>query len=307
LTFRTPLTDFMDRIETTLRSLQQSIDELQNSKPWPGPPPELLAQPLLAQFYARLVANEIDPALAAEWLGRLRPATARQETAERIQQRLAGIVFSSLRTESRLGGDDPPAVVALAGPCGSGKTTAVAKVAIRYGVACGRAVHLISADPHRVGAVEQLEAYARLAGLPLRIITDVDSLPDELGKLRTSDDTPELILIDTPGYTASEWPQAVRLARQLALERAEVHLVISLAAKPGDVRREVERFAAFEPSRLLFTHLDATPSHGMAVNEAVRTGLPLSFFSAGPNVPENLLPATETGMLDMILGPARAR
>ena len=42
-------------------------------------------------------------------------------------------------------------------------------------------------------------------------------------------------------------------------------------------------FEIFRPRRLLFTKLDETGSFGPILNEAVRTGKPLSFFSARAN------------------------
>ena len=65
---------------------------------------------------------------------------------------------------------------------------------------------------------------------------------------------------------------------------------------------------AFRPQRLLFTRLDETNSLGPIFNEAVRTSRPLSFFTAGQRIPEDLEVASHRRLIEAILGsrPAEA-
>jgi flagellar biosynthesis protein FlhF len=63
----------------------------------------------------------------------------------------------------------------------------------------------------------------------------------------------------------------------------------------------VDAFEILKPQRLLFTKLDETSSFGPILNEAARTGKPLSFFTAGQRIPEDLETASQNRLLDLVL------
>jgi flagellar biosynthesis protein FlhF len=51
----------------------------------------------------------------------------------------------------------------------------------------------------------------------------------------------------------------------------------------------------------LFTKLDETSSFGPMLNESVRTGKPLSFFTNGQRIPEDLEIARADRLVELIL------
>ena len=71
--------------------------------------------------------------------------------------------------------------------------------------------------------------------------------------------------------------------------------------KSADLTRVVDSFEVFRPQRLLFTKLDETGSFGPILNEAVRTGKPLSFFTTGQRIPEDLEAASRGRLVELIL------
>jgi flagellar biosynthesis protein FlhF len=60
-----------------------------------------------------------------------------------------------------------------------------------------------------------------------------------------------------------------------------------------DLYRAADLYDAFRPSRLLFTRVDETTSLAGVFCVAVRRNLPVSYFSTGQSVPEDLEPATK--------------
>jgi flagellar biosynthesis protein FlhF len=72
--------------------------------------------------------------------------------------------------------------------------------------------------------------------------------------------------------------------------------------KAADLTRMVSAFEILRPRHLLFTKLDETGSYGPIFNEAARTRKPLSFFTTGQRIPEDLETATQERLLDLILG-----
>ena len=75
--------------------------------------------------------------------------------------------------------------------------------------------------------------------------------------------------------------------------------------KAADLSRMVDAFEIFRPQHLLFTKLDETGSYGPIFSEAARTGKPLSFFTAGQRIPEDLEAASPERLLDLVLAGRR--
>ena len=182
-------------------------------------------------------------------------------------------------------------IAALVGPPGSGKTTCLIKLAIAHGLAKRRPVRLISIDNYRIAAAAQLQTYAELLGAPFTLVETTTALAHAVDAA-----PPEaLVLIDTPGYaTASVEESGAELAHFLATRQdIDTHVVLTASMRLADLRRAVDRFEAFRPGKLLFSRLDETDSSAAMFSEAARTGKPLSFFSTGQLVPEDLEAATK--------------
>ncbi|HEY3744404.1 MAG TPA: hypothetical protein VGL53_31390 [Bryobacteraceae bacterium] len=176
-------------------------------------------------------------------------------------------------------------VVALVGPAGVGKSALIAKLATRFGVAARRPCQILSLDSDRIGAAEPLRLVAGILGVGFRVIDDFSLLASTLDLLRDRD----LVLIDTPGFARDDGEAAARLAASIS-GRAEVdvHLVLPATMKSRDLERTIQFYRMFKPDRLMFTRLDETEQIGTAIEAALLMGLPISFLSGGPRVPEDL-------------------
>ena len=260
-----------------------------------APPQWLGASPELPEAYALLAAQEVTPALAREIV---------QEVSARSggswQTALAAAITSRFRVEPEIGaGEGRPRILALVGPPGAGKTTTLVKLAVNYGLAGRRPVLLVSMDTYRVAAAEQLRAYAAILGVGFQLLETVLALSQVLEENSGKD----LILIDTPGYGFADLDLGADLARFLTSRRnIDTQLVLSSSMKTADLARVIDGYEIFRPRRLLFTKLDETTAAGPILNEAVRTGKPLSFFTAGQRIPEDLEEAAPGRLINLLLG-----
>lgn len=185
-------------------------------------------------------------------------------------------------------------VSVFVGPPGAGKTTALVKLAVQQCLAKRRSVRMISVDPDRVGGHELLRAYSNFLGIGFAAANSFSDLQDALDQSQEK----MCVLIDTPGYGASDMDAAHDLATVLErVKKREVHLVLPASMKRADVTEYADRYTMFKPSRLLFTKLDETASAGSILSEALRLGLPLSFFTTGQSVPEDI----ENGDCEMLI------
>ena len=185
-------------------------------------------------------------------------------------------------------------IAALVGPPGSGKTTTLVKLAIAKGLLASRPVQILSID-NRIGLAEHLGMYAGILGVSFVLTETVNSLTQAIGSAPAD----ALILIDTPGCTGGSKKEHATLAEFLkSSQDIDTHLVLTASMRHADLDRAVARFTQFGPAKLLFTRLDETESMGSIFCTAARAHLPLSFFTTGQSVPDDLEPATK----DRVIG-----
>jgi flagellar biosynthesis GTPase FlhF len=202
------------------------------------------------------------------------------ENAVPVAERLRGELKTS-PIQLRQGG---ATMVALVGPSGVGKTTTLAKLAAAA-IGEGRRVALITFDTYRIGALAQIEAYARLMEVPLSTIRTPDEVRGACERYLSYD----LVLIDTMGCSGAD---AERLDDQASfLERVgadEVHLCLSASDSPASLRSSVAAFAKMKPTQILLTRLDETASLDAALASALDARKPLSYVTDGQGVPDDL-------------------
>lgn len=262
-----------------------------------------------AAAYAALIAAEVNPDLARELVESAEMRATQHTAAEKKGAAPDGRLFrTALAAEiaDRVAvGEEPgqrggrPRIVALVGPPGAGKTSTLVKLAVRYGLASRRPAIFLSADTHRIAAAEQLRAYAAILGIGCQVLETVTGLSQAIEEHAAKD----LVLIDTPGLGAAELEAAAPLAAFLSgRPDIETHLVLPASMRSVDVARAAAAYAAFGPTKLLFTRLDETACFGSILNEAARSGRPISFFTAGQRIPEDLEPATHRRVAELVLG-----
>jgi flagellar biosynthesis protein FlhF len=263
-----------------------------------------------ADAYGTLTASEVSPELAREMIdcaeARIaKPLPARGQTATQADRKafrhaMVEELGSRFKVQPVLGrGEGRPRIVALVGPPGCGKTTTLVKLAVNYGLAARRPVLLLSIDTYRVAAAEQLRSYSAILGVGFQLVETVAGLAQTIEENRGKD----LILLDTPGLAQAETANYFSLAQFLSTrEDIDTQMVVSSSMKSADLSRVVDGFEVFRPQRLIFTKLDETGSFGPILNETVRTGKPLSFFTNGQRIPEDLETATKNRLAELILG-----
>jgi flagellar biosynthesis protein FlhF len=194
-----------------------------------------------------------------------------------------------------------PRVVALVGPPGAGKTTALVKLAVEAGLKSRRPMALLTTDTSRIGSAWQLRTFAGILGVAFQALDTPLALGQAIEEHRGKD----LILIDTPGLGRAEIDEARELAGVLSRGDVDTHLVLEATGNSADLLDAVDRFAIFEPSKLLLTKLDETVTPGSALTVAFRAGKPVSYVSAGQRIPEDLQAANREVLLNRLLENCR--
>ncbi len=264
------------------------------------PPKTVLSDSTSAALYSDLVSSGIQ-----EWLARRLLTDGQKYLAPKQKRTRAALLRSVVHAAEKLvlsapSEDGMPGkrIVVFVGPTGVGKTTSIAKLAARLALQKRKKIVLMTLDGFRIGAVEQLRTYAGLMGIPFRFVGSVADLPRAIREQGRRD----FILIDTAGRGPRDLGAIEQLAECLK-DSADVerHLVLSATTKASDLKEIVDRFEICKPDRLLFTKLDETSSLGSILNELVRSGKALSYYSDGQRVPDDLHAAPKEQIVDMVL------
>ncbi|MGH9622638.1 MAG: hypothetical protein ACRD45_23395 [Bryobacteraceae bacterium] len=265
--------------------------------------------PELEKLYEQLLAADFSSETAQDLVQAARRLTdgdprSPRASAAAIEAAVSAEIERRLLLEPEIGEREPGRKVALfTGPPGCGKTSLLVKVAVAHGVKRGIPVQILSTDTLRVGAVEQLSAYAHILGAGFQAVHTVAAFARALEEHRAK----KLVLIDTPGYAANEMEDAQELAGFVSSQRRiEVHLLLPTFLRQSVLARTAERFQIFAPAKLAFTHFDEAGSPGAVLDQALRSGLPVSFLSSGQKIPEDIAEASKAALLEGLWEPAEA-
>ena len=275
----------VDEIREALSRVLQRIEQ-------PGAPPAAVSSgdPDLQ----RLLHSEVDPEVASRLL-----EAFRREPGGELLSWLAGRIPTLAEDPwNALGGHR----VMFVGPTGVGKTTSIAKIAAIHSLWEGRRVVLVTADTYRIAAVEQLRTYAKILGIPLEVAFDPRELEGILAKHRSAD----LVLLDTAGRSHKD---AKRMDELRGLYESfapdAVHLVLASNLKYRDMLDVIDRMGVVPLRSLLFTKMDETSTFGPLLNVVEDFDLPLSFFTVGQNVPNDIEVARGDRLAGLVVGGDR--
>jgi fused signal recognition particle receptor len=188
-----------------------------------------------------------------------------------------------------LGGE--PALVLFVGINGTGKTTTVGKIA-KEQTDAGRAVILGSADTFRAAAIEQLEVWARRAGVemvtrergadPASVCYDTIERAEAVGA--------DLVLVDTAGrlHTSADLMRELEKVVSVVRKRAKlpVYTVLVIDATTGQngLQQAREFNRALDVDALIVTKLDGTAKGGIALAVSHELELPIIKIGVGEGI-----------------------
>ncbi len=193
--------------------------------------------------------------------------------------------------------------VAFVGATGVGKTTLLAKLAVRWILRHGpRDLALVASDNVRIGAQDQMQALGQLLGVPVHVPERFEALPELVSRLERH----RLVLIDTPGSSLRDAQLGARLAVLAnSASKLETALVLAASTQAGALEEAVQRFRPANPACCLLTKVDEATSLGGALSVLIRARLPLSYTSDGQRVPEDLRPARSLELVSHAVRLAR--
>lgn len=300
-------------LEAEVRHLKRMIEELKIAQDDAGSSAgsfasQLHDNPALTDAFEHLLMNGVDKRYALGLVKKAGFELGPQESKnpDAVLDQVTYEVMSAIDTLNPLEnlrpgtrGEAGPFCLALVGPTGVGKTTTLAKLASLAVLKKNLRVGLVNLDVYKVAAFDQLQTYAKILNVPFRSASSLEELAAAVGDFRALD----LVLIDTTGRSPRDeasLKEMSELVRSLAIP-VQVHLCVASPTRDLELYDIANRFSVFKPTGLAVTKLDESTLYGAIFNIANRAKLPLTYFTTGQRVPEDLEDASRERVASLIM------
>lgn len=266
-------------------------------------------------LYARILHQaDVEPELARMVVekARLRTGDVANTSEVRAQAQILKAVVAeelagpSARNEKpdRPGKNANQSIIALVGPTGAGKTTSIAKLAVKAALVEHKRVALITLDTHRLGAADEISRYGELMGVPVHVVTDRAGFE---AALQIEADA-EVVFVDTAGRSPADGAHVAGLLRifEGCGDGHGVRVLLTLPAhtRHSEIRGIVNRYAPLHPFGICVTKMDETKVLGALLNVRIRAGVPLAWVCFGHRIPEDMVSANVNRLSEQLVDGA---
>jgi flagellar biosynthesis protein FlhF len=244
--------------------------------------------PLLAKLHMQLKNQGLDE----EILDRITEISLEMVSSKgmndekRIRESLARQMEAHIHIQKE--SENTRQIICLTGASGAGKTCLCAKLAVKYHTSMKKQIAWISADTVRTGAIHEAKTYADAIGIPMHAAYTPEELYEAVAREKNAD----VILVDMPSVNPRSEASVVESGAFLTiLQQRNTWIVAPATAKTADMENLAAALLPFRPTAIALTKLDETGTFGSVFNLAWKTQLPLVYYSFGPRVTDELIPA----------------
>lgn len=251
------------------------------------------------EIFSQLVGNGVNERLVSKILQKSEKEHLNFPAGAEVQRsRLIDMIKKAIQCAGQIElVEGAPRVVALVGPTGVGKTTTIAKLAADFAYRQNKKVALISLDAFRVGAIDQLRLYGEIMEIPV----DLAGCVDDFESLLSHHSDKDIIFVDTMGRSHKDENYTGELKKYFSLAKhMQKHLVLSLATDESLFDKYFQQFSSLGIDRLIFSKLDEGLKFGSLLNFSLRTRIPLSYYTVGQRVPEDIEIANKDTLIRLI-------
>src|SRR5918996_3019332 len=301
---------FLDRLREGLtRTKEQLIgrfDEIVERADARGPDATEIDVDTVEALEELLISADVGVAATEQIVTAVRSRARRGESLRDLVKSEIRSIFDAVDGTPSLNGHAPH-VTLIVGVNGTGKTTTIGKLANLL-KASGKQPLVCAADTFRAAAVEQLEIWAKRAGVdivrakegsdPAAVVFDAI----QSGKARSRDP----ILVDTAGrlHNRVNLMNELEKIRRVAGRAAEgaphdVLLVLDATVGQNGLQQAREFTSVAGVTGIVLTKLDGTAKGGVAVSIAHDLKLPIKYVGVGEGI-DDLIPFSAQEYVDAL-------
>ena len=257
---------------------------------------------LLESVHSFLIQQEIDAfnrskimdTLLMKWR-----TTKHEVSEEEIQEWLKAFLIEQLGWISNKKVGFEKKYINIVGPTGVGKTTTIAKIAAETMLNHRKKVAFITTDTYRIAAIDQLKTYAKILNVPIEVAYNLEDFKRAADRFSHYD----MVFIDTAGrnFRNEQYVKDLKNIIDFSNE-LETCLVLSLTSKQKDMTDIYKQFSMIPIKQVIFTKADETSTFGTMFNFIQNYQLPPIYITNGQNVPDDIVKATPSNIVNTVLG-----
>lgn len=288
--------DLNGEMQETMLKMQETIERLTVELQYP----DLQKLPdAYREWYLLLAQEEMDSYLTKNIIRETKRALGEEASREAVRDHIESMIEDIFLESPALEVEEAQRIIALVGPTGVGKTTTIAKLATQKSLEEGRKVALITADTYRVAATDQIRTFANLLEVPIQVVYTAEEMERAIRDFADY----EYIYIDTTGRSQNDTDNVQQI--QEILEGAhphEMHLVLSSTTSTATLRAIANRFSVLPITDLLISKTDEAEAVGSVLSMLQQFSWPVSYFTNGQHVPEDIMVGTAAGYCELLFG-----
>jgi flagellar biosynthesis protein FlhF len=286
-----------DEIKTVLNRLvsdrQKGLDR--------SPGAETGEEKIIKPFMEILRHNDFDPEESITIINEVRNSMSREDLRDRykIEKSLKDLLKGRVVTTGPFRTGSRKKIIMFMGPTGVGKTTTMAKLGAIYSLREGHSVAFMTLDNYRIAATEQLKKYAEIMNIPVHVVTNQKDFKDVI-----TNEKAEIIMVDTSGRSHRnelKISEIKSFADTVDYDLDKV-LCVSANTKKSDLNDIFRSFDVMHFNAIIITKVDETSYIGNVIDVADKYNKPISYYTNGQEVPNDIVVADPDKIVDMIVG-----
>ena len=244
---------------------------------------------LLKAGYSESYALEITGKLSAE---------QKYTTSVQLLSAARELILKEIRFVQPINSSSKRIILAFVGPTGGGKTSTLIKIAIFNKLLLNANIILVSADTHKVGGSDQLQTLSSIAGIPFKAAynsTDLKNIiSDEVDR--------DFIFIDTTGRSHKNKKHIGEINEYLEPVKPDhIYFVGSATTETETFKESLKAFSNININSIIITKIDEAVSLGGIFEPLRKFYYPISYFSTGQTIPDDIEPAKYDYILNKVL------
>ncbi len=257
---------------------------------------------LLEQAHTFLIEQDVDVTNRAQIMEMLQAKwrAAKQDVSkEEVQKWLRDSLTQLLEWISEEDMGFHKKYINIVGPTGVGKTTTLAKIAAETMLNQRKNVAFITTDTYRIAAIDQLKTYAKILNVPIEVAYNLEDFKRAADRFSHYD----IVFIDTAGRNFRNEQYVKDLGNIIDFSKdLETYLVLSLTSKQKDMDEIYRQFSTIPIKQVIFTKADETATYGSMINFIQHNQLAPLYMTNGQNVPDDIVRATPSNIVNAIFG-----
>ena len=216
----------------------------------------------------------------------------------KIEKTLKELLKSRIIISGPLKKDIKKKIIMFIGPTGVGKTTTMAKLGAIYALRESYEVAFVTIDTYRIAATEQLKKYAGIMKIPIHVVSDQNIFKDVVEKEKS-----DIIMVDTSGRSHKNELKISEIKSYADMVECDFEKILCVSAntKRSDLDDVFCAFDKINFNSIIITKVDETSSIGSIIYIADKYKKPISYYTNGQEVPNDIVVADPDRIVDMIV------